>query len=209
MPLFPDQNLCFIHIPKTGGQSIETHFFEKEKPILGIKDELYIEKYMMNHIWNFDPSNIRFSYQHFTYDDLKNKISDIDNYRIFTVIRNPYDRIASEFHYRTNFSRNEVHLKVKFADFVRSFLQEGVNNLMDNHQLPQYKFIENCSNIQIIRFETLNEDFNRLFKEQLKCKIGASSRRDFNEYYTIKVKEMVKEFYKRDFEMFGYPMELD
>jgi len=171
MPLFPEQNLCFIHIPKTGGVSIEFHFFDKEKPTLNEKDKDYIEKYMIDSFWKPDSSFSKYSYQHFTYNDLKNKIKDIDKYKIFTIIRNPYDRLVSEFHYRSGYDRNYIGLKEEFKLFVKNFLREGVNNFTDNHQLQQYKFIENFCNIYIIRFETLEKDFEELFGEEITMNI--------------------------------------
>ena len=66
MPFFKQSNLLYLHVPKTGGMSIEEYFFTKENVE---KNEKSI------YGWYFDRENrIRVpnerSLQHFTYEEI-------------------------------------------------------------------------------------------------------------------------------------------
>lgn len=117
MPRFPDSKIFFIHIPKTAGSSIEVFFLKKEKNFpngdIGHNphDPAHQEKYLIQ----LDFKNQRCSYQHLTYCDLKKKVSNIDKYWIFTVVRNPYDRVVNDFHYFTKCKPNNPHLFRKIS----------------------------------------------------------------------------------------------
>ena len=101
MPYFKnnDINLLFIHIPKTGGTSLEQYFSDKYSIPLNIKS-LYSDR-INNLLFNS-------SLQHLTYNTIfKNKdILDIDflnTLKIITIVRNPYTRIIIDlFFYRLN-----------------------------------------------------------------------------------------------------------
>jgi hypothetical protein len=63
--------ILFIHIPRTGGTSVENHF-----------------NYQSKHGWN--PKNS----QHLTLEEYSNHYN-LDDYFKFTVVRNPWDRLVS------------------------------------------------------------------------------------------------------------------
>ena len=90
MPYYKDKNLLFVHIPKTGGTLIENNI-EKYTP-----QSLYSSK--TNKLLDL-PYNKK-SLQHQFYTTLyqfKNKLNiNFDNIKIFSVVRNPYDRIISD-----------------------------------------------------------------------------------------------------------------
>jgi hypothetical protein len=127
--------LEFVHIPKTAGTSIEDlgnlynykwgrHFknYAITKPIKGVSS-------WHNH--NFKKENEK------TY---------------FTIVRNPYDRIISSYKYRLlyNWSQLKVINDItfspegfyKYIDIITDIYQLN-NNVINNHILPQYKFVYN------------------------------------------------------------------
>jgi len=86
MPYFKNDNVnvLFIHIPKTGGTSIENYFSSKYDIKLD-KKSLYL--------FSDEPIEIKSSLQHIKYTEMVkyNKIFNIDfNTKIITVVRNPY-----------------------------------------------------------------------------------------------------------------------
>ena len=94
MPYFQNEttNLLFIHIPKTGGTSVETYFSRK----LNIP---------LNEQCLYTPAKGRFyknnvSYQHQTYLTLLNNAEELGIYfegiTILSIVRNPYDRVISD-----------------------------------------------------------------------------------------------------------------
>lgn len=208
MPRFPDSNLLFIHIPKTGGSSIEAFLIQKEKRFpngystYNYKDRLHQEKYLIQYVYK----NQKCSYQHYTYLELKKKVPEIDQYLIFTVVRSPYDRLVSDFHYFTKCDPNDPKLRMKFKDFMYDFLYHpgSIPDKYDNHYVPQYKFIEGCNPI-ILRFENLEEDFLNFYGEPLNMKINVTDRLpDYQKYYTLETAVIAENYYKEDFKHFGY-----
>lgn len=95
MPYFKNNqmNILFIHIPKTGGTSVEKYLSAKYKIPLNSK-ALYT--CYPNNIYK----NINSSLQHISYNTIlkyKKKFSiDEKNIKIFTIVRNPYTRIISD-----------------------------------------------------------------------------------------------------------------
>ena len=97
MPYFKNDNIniLFIHIPKTGGTSLEKYFSNKFKIELNNKS-----------LFNFIKTNnknikINSSLQHLTYNKIvqyNNKLFNVDfnNIKIITIVRNPYERIISD-----------------------------------------------------------------------------------------------------------------
>jgi hypothetical protein len=91
MPLFKIAKVLLIHIPKTGGSSIEDYFismYQKRCTINTLLDrtgELNINGH---------------SPQHFTFQEIYNKKDyldlNLDELKIIAAVRNPYHRIISD-----------------------------------------------------------------------------------------------------------------
>lgn len=212
MPRFPYSKMFYIHIPKTGGSSIENFFLEKEKTFpngdswFNDEDVLHQEKYLIQYVYQ----NQKCSYQHHTYLEIIDKVPEIDQYRIFTIVRNPYDRVVSDFHHFTKCKHDDPDLLEKFEKFVEDFLyhEDSIPDKYDCHALPQYKFIEGCSeanHLTILKFEKLSEEFLEFYEEPLDVKINVSDRHsDYRYYYTVKIATMIEEYYEEDFKQFDY-----
>ena len=204
MPFFKELNTLFIHIPKTAGISVNK-YLEYKSVIAKYKkfDPLYlsiIKTKLPKHI----------SYYHHTYNDIKDIYSNFD--KKFTIIRNPYDRMISEYFFRMSTcewkkNENKTHSE-DLADFIPWFLNNEKN--FDNHKLPQYQFIQGIEDkITILRFENLKEDFKNYFNEELNVnfKYGNYTRSKYQDYYTPQTKELVYNYYQQDFIQFNYNKE--
>jgi hypothetical protein len=173
MPYFynTDVNILFIHIPKTGGSSLEEYYSRKfhiplnEKSLFGSKPD------------NFN-IKVNSSLQHLSLNFiLKNasvfniKTSDLT---IISIVRNPYDRIMSDLFclrlVNPNYSQKEI------TEAIKNFL----NNDYDGHKRPQYSYLvdENTnlySNVKILRTEQLNDDMKQLGYTDFALKSNANS----------------------------------
>jgi|TARA_B110000114_G_C15059193_1_gene384617 hydroxymethylpyrimidine pyrophosphatase-like HAD family hydrolase len=203
MPYYKEKKLLFIHIPKTGGTVIENSIKENTPQTLYSSGE--------NTLLEF-PYNQK-SLQHQFYTTIykfRDKLNiNFNNIKIFTSIRNPYDRIISDlFWYKLinkNFTAGQVYNIIKNNYLDRDDL--------DNHNEPQYKFIvdensELIKDIKIFKTETLTESNDELSKF-VGFNINIATKgvnKDYSNYLNKDSISLINTFYKKDFELFNYKL---
>ena len=106
MPYYKEKKLLFIHIPKTGGTVIEDRI-KKETP-----QTLFSPA--TNSLLDFPYNRISLQHQFYTtIYKFRDKLHvNFDNIKIFSVVRNPYDRIISDLFWHklinVNFTAEQV-----------------------------------------------------------------------------------------------------
>lgn len=189
-------NLKFIHIPKTGGTSIEESV--KEHNLLWGRFDTSLKGYKDISPWHCP--------------------QEISPY-CFCVVRNPFDRFISQF-YHENPSKN--YNSEKLNNFIEIKIPQIKNNINidNNHFLPQYMFSEKCH--IIISFDNLQDNLNNLMKifnlpslvlKKLPGgKIQQRKRRkikniDINRLSYLDIndrnKRLIEQIYKLDFELYN------
>lgn len=183
----------FIHITKCCGSSIEET----------LTDDSCIFK---SGTW---PHNLKFSYplNHCTFDDIKESkvlYPNFDKFYSFTFVRNPFDRLVSEYFY----VKNRLKLSNDIKKELIYLASKNENGAMGNHCMHQHKFINNQINF-IGHFENLQQDFNIVCekigipRKELAHK-NKSNHKHYTEYYDDETREFVAEKYAKDIECFGY-----
>jgi len=144
---------------------------------------------------------------------MKNPEKGLNSYFKFAFIRNPWDRMVSNW---KMFTTKPYRIKqlmamtsknlTDFKDFVGFALQ-----VKNHHWQPQVLYLPEDLNF-IGRFESFNEDFQRLLKtvgvETLSIKhLNKTPRKKYHEYYTTKLVDLVAEMYAEDIRRFGYSFE--
>jgi hypothetical protein len=198
--ILDEQKMIFVHIPKNAGTSIESIFLTPE----------YREKYPVSKIE-----------RHATIHEVKEVFPDkYDSYIKFAVIRNPYDRMVSWYHYVKQIvseynHRNILHPE-KMVTWNYSFLAflnkpieltkiatEGVGLSTSYERLfkPQNEFLD--ESVRIIKYEFLEETFAKLFKVNLPIK-NKTARKHYKSYYDNDCEKLVYKNYKEDFNKYKF-----
>lgn len=202
MPYYKEINLLFIHIPKTGGTTIEQNLKKKNK------QRLYSNK--TNKILPPPFNNISLQHQTYTtiytYMDVLD-VSFNDTLKIITIVRNPYNRIISDLFWQklinTKASQNEIY------DIMTEYITK---TSYDNHNIPQYKFITDTDgkiiqNIKIFKTETLTGDLQEYGMEYGITDYNIPQKnKDYMNYLNNDSIELINKYYAKDFELFGYKM---
>lgn len=241
----------FIHIPKTAGSSIEEilylNNYKESRPQKALK------KYASVQILKREYSDLKkVSKYHLPLSvyqsSIANKIKN--NYHLFAVVRNPYERIISDFrfwvsqfypeHHQSSIHRNRnlcleikdiiPDLKINSENlnlFVHHVLGEKHYNfsVLDGHLIPMNEYTHKKINkhgkkrgyipvCDILRFENLDEDFNKLIKKlELNIPLNSTKTTVHNKSrgQTLTLEDLdheslklIKKRYILDFKLFKY-----
>jgi hydroxymethylpyrimidine pyrophosphatase-like HAD family hydrolase len=203
MPYYKDKKILFIHVPKTGGTIIERTIKKN------ISETLYSGR--SNTLLEFPYNKTSLQHQFYkTIYKFRDKLNvNFDNIQIFSVVRNPYDRIISDlFWYKLidkEFNSNQVYDVIKNNYLYRDDL--------DNHNKPQYCFLvdENDDLIKTIKlFHTeklneLNDELNNFLGFNIDIK-QKEVNKDYRKYLNNNSISLINNFYKKDFELFNYKL---
>jgi len=186
MPYFKKENVLFIHIPKTGGSSIEV-FFSKTNP---------------SNLTLFGHENgSTTTLQHRPYEILMKYKKDLipDDAKIITIVRNPYERIMSDLFYLKKVN----HRSTKKEVFHK--IQEYVRENDDNHGIPQYVFLKGVPRIHVMHTETLTEDMHELGYKDFNIHYNVNkSKVNYYEYLNEDSIRFINKYYDKDFKIFKY-----
>ena len=217
MPVHHRSNLIFVHIPKTGGSTIERIVKSQSQQAWDLwgeihSDERILERFPQSQkICRRYPDRIDHQdrqglYHHLILADIQKLIpvDQFERYRKFSVIRNPWDRLVSCYEYS---KQTGGRLGTANKSFIDWFYDRPVTVQM----LP-YLQLENgdfANNVTLLRFEHFNEELEAYFAKvglNWNCRVHEkkTNRRHYHEYYD---EQMAAELYDEcrvDIEAFGY-----
>jgi len=179
------KELKFIHITKCAGTSIEN---------AGKKQNI---------LWG------RFCKEYGFWHQLFPKVDPdvIDKYDWFMVVRNPYERMLSEYYWFTGGAKQPMSM-TRMNEFLIDKIKKRSN--IGDHFTEQYKYLHPTVNIRIIKFENLGQEFTALMKEYNLEKIhldkeNARNRHDYSVAdFSPELITLINEVYDQDFAEFQY-----
>jgi len=215
MPVSHKHKTIFVHIPKCGGTSIETAL-----KINGL-DNKGGEKPSENILFGVENNK---ALHHLTASEIKQKIGEekFNNYFKFTFVRNPYDKMISEYFWKlrigfanlpagrqvTNLIQIYQYYKLthgkinqkEFEKFVINYAKPRVlghvTDLHSDHFLPQSNFIYKDNKILVDfvgRFENLENDWQRISQKiGLKIKLPHANKTQHRDYKKYYTEETKK-----------------
>jgi hypothetical protein len=219
------KKLKFIHITKTAGTAIENLGNDNNIKWGRFDDDIKLLtrhiKYIINGAFWHVPT---------IYLDYKILHNLLKIYDFFLVVRNPYERIISEFYckwggYQSRHYKKDIIIDTKknINLWIYIQLKDVYNNIIKNikmvhgHWVPQYYYIFDSHLEQIIKkkniihFENLNDELNDLFaRYNYNINFKNAPEINKNSYnFTIddlsdKNKKLIYRIYKNDFKYFNY-----
>ena len=129
----------------------------------------------------------------------------------FAFVRNPWDRLVSRYAYLLH---NEKHPRHEFVQKMKGF-DDYVAWEIRRGKFFQHTYVTGSDGKLIVDFighyERLPEDFamvcSQLGVSADLPRANASSHRDYRTYYSDVTRELVRNYFKRDIELFGYDFE--
>lgn len=203
MPYYPEKNLLFIHIPKTGGQNIEKNLSKNTVQLLLCRKG--------NSILPPPFNSVSLQHQFFrTLHTYRIRLRlNFNCLKIFTIVRNPYDRIMSALFW------NRLITKDSTCDDVFQVLKNQFidSTSLDNHNKCQYEFLTNNKgeiepSITIFRCETLNKNYKKI-ATFLNTHVDIRKQnvnKNYMPYLNKQSINLINTKYAKDFEYFQYPM---
>ena len=222
----PPLNCLFVHIPKTAGQSIEQYFMDQ----LGLDWEKDRHQLLLGNNPNHNCGTEKLA--HLSAAEYVRcghvEPAEFESLFKFSFVRNPFERIVSEYRYRNYFHHRS------FRDFVLDKLPRPGWDDKYRHVMPQYDMLHDDNGRLLVdfvgRFENLEADFGYVCRQlgtseaplrhrnrsdkwtrNLKRRVrnfvfrnGESAKSGYRSFYDEATLDAVKRLYGRDIETFGY-----
>ncbi len=203
MPVLREKKIIFVHVPKTGGSSIEK--------VLGLHPNDVKD-------CNYFLSGTNYHLQHLTLQEIEKILIEdgevISEYSVIGMVREPIDRMLSEFRWRKKINHKIVKdLDVnEFIDSIYNRLSSG--EYIDSHFTEQSKYFElsqnsHFSSIDILKYEDGFDVVAELLKKVIPNreftipKVNHTNHIDINRaHLSAQSIDKIMTLYKNDFEQF-------
>ncbi|MEM1182084.1 MAG: sulfotransferase family 2 domain-containing protein [Acidobacteriota bacterium] len=211
MPVYEKHRLVHVHIPKTAGTAIENYFHGLGDLEWGPKS--WIGQRRRGGRW--------FELQHLTYREFVERTGfQYASYRSFAVVRNPYQRLLSDFFWHAAPPRERFRSVDTFFGHIPRDIERAWDGLIQGadqdtanlliHARPQNHYVYDAGGHllvdQVLRFESLAGDLAEFLAPR-----GLSSsfvrpvrERPVEEFLSPEQIAVINEIYAVDFERFGY-----
>mmetsp|Transcript_24204 Transcript_24204/g.45059 ORF Transcript_24204/g.45059 Transcript_24204/m.45059 type:complete len:214 (-) Transcript_24204:54-695(-) len=210
MILSPGRKYVFVHAPKTGGTAMALALEGR-----AMKDDIMLgdtPKALKRRRRVKDAQTKGRLWKHSTLADIDGLVPTLDGLFAFTLVRNPWDRMVSYYHWLKDqrFDHPAVALagQLPFEDFVQAGqVRASMRASPARHYMTDAMGQDRCD--AYIRIEALQGDAQPLwdhlgFTLQLR-RVNASDRgADFRSYYSDAARHAVGEDCAEDIERFGY-----
>jgi len=165
------------------------------------------------------------------FDNLSPEYNPFYNATLFAIVRDPYERMLSEYYYRTKYVLYWNDSKIDSVDSMNGWLTARMESRIQylshpypwkeppfcfaqGHFIPQRKFIYQGDRKlvdHVLRFENLREEFDRLMKLYGLFHISLPEMHTFQsnkkigvQDFTNRTRQLIEQVYEEDFATFNY-----
>jgi hypothetical protein len=195
------KNILFIHVPKTGGTSVERFLSLHSDASLQSEGKKLLKPTRGGLMSRSLPL------QHFHAEILRNMFSSTFFDYAFLIVRDPLQRLASEYRHSVNLGHVDAKLGFNSWSALMLALACFAPHLRNNHFLPQFEF--HCFDAEIFRFEDGMDSILIRLAERLGVEnprnIPHERKVDFADVTVSTATEArVKRVFAKDYASFGY-----
>jgi len=205
MLLSDSKRFVFVHVQKTAGTSITAAL----RPYANHNKRTKLGSSLRLFGLPRDYRKYKFR-THAALRDVQRRMPEslFSSYFKFAFVRNPWDRLVSEYNAALTKNRSRRHRRIArlddFEAFIRYELRRG--------RLFQYPMILNVDGdvgVDFIgRFESLEDDFRavcrRIEVDHPLGRCNAYPHRDYREFYSDNTRRLVERGWAQDIELLGY-----
>ena len=140
--------------------------------------------------------------------------SNWESYFTFAIVRNPYERLASQYVYHVKSNYKGFYLR-KHPDLKKLSFEAYLNKFAKNHRYgfePQLEFITHAQSTVKLdflgKFETYAKDATQILRkinisvDLPRKNIGI--KKDYSDILSPDIKDLIFKYYEADFEAFDY-----
>ena len=163
--------------------------------------------------WNMD--KFITNHPHPPIQDVKNAVSEWNDYFKFAFVRNPYEIVVSRYHWDIKGKGNQSTSIDGFQEWIKGYCTQGGTYWQDEQW--RYVSIDGNTAVDYIgRYENLNEDFKHIcFILDITPgdlgfqKSGYRDSTHYSKYYNEESINLVKQYFAKDISLFGYEFEFE
>lgn len=196
MPLFRELNAAFVHVPKTGGQTVEHVLRCSYTPadLYGVDGDVELSHLTAAEMAAREPAFFASAFK-------------------FAFVRNPWDRAVSEYHYTGGRAAYLPVAVLDFGAFVTALETVDTGSLTHaaaSHVLPQVAYLAGAGVDFVGRYERFAADLRHVCAhlgvtpDGRLPRVNASAHGPYQEYYTAATAAAVGRIYAADVDTFGY-----
>tara|TARA_Y100000590_G_scaffold225854_1_gene255275 strand:- start:1361 stop:1978 length:618 start_codon:yes stop_codon:yes gene_type:complete len=203
--LIDEAKLGFVHIPRTGGTSVETALIKKYgfvgRSLIAQPQEKAIVK-----VRNITTGEYEYHKKHARYDEL---IGFAPNYKYYTLVRHPLNRVESLYRFLT-FTKvgNRRLVETPFEEWVPKLIYGGMYGV-EFLDTPPYLIDLSMITLKQVDFIGKSE-VHKLEDQTIWDALKIAPMKVFNlpNYFPIKWNlenvKIVEKYYAEDYELLGY-----
>tara|TARA_B110000495_G_C22916888_1_gene535616 strand:+ start:115 stop:759 length:645 start_codon:yes stop_codon:yes gene_type:complete len=206
-----DPKYVFVHVSKTGGTSVEKALGGDIIKFDGTGNSVNMQSPVCGTTGN--PTGKHWSLKDYFYRIFKQDVDIFSNYFTFAFVRNPWDRIVSNWRWRQKVMGKRF--RKTYPDF-NTYVNESVDPRNKVGSMIEFSYRSPGGHDQNItvdfvgKYESLQKDFNTICRkigmkpQQLPHHNNTIKTKHYTEYYNKQTRDLVAKIHAYDIEKYNY-----